>query len=257
MNTGIESEIVTLVGDDPNGIQTSRLCNALARSPQDLGDVLEALKGEGKLLGFAGLWISPRGFETGKRLLMHALQSHHELNPAVEAFRPQEIVSAAGLKWDGKPLSRILTSFAADAPIEYRDGGLCLRTFRLTLSPRKQALLNRILAELEREPVSTPPPIAIAKALGIPIQAVQEVLRLAEKRLDVIEVASNVYYTPAQLSSLKQLVETFAKGKPFSTTELRDELNTTRKYVQPLLDYFDSIGFTEKSGDRRSVKTLN
>ncbi|MBK9209951.1 MAG: SelB C-terminal domain-containing protein [Anaerolineales bacterium] len=36
--------------------------------------------------------------------------------------------------------------------------------------------------------------------------------------------------------------------------ETRDMLNTTRKYVQALLEHLDSIGVTQREGDARKLR---
>jgi selenocysteine-specific elongation factor len=36
--------------------------------------------------------------------------------------------------------------------------------------------------------------------------------------------------------------------------ELRDALKTSRKYMIPLLEHFDGIGLTARSGDKRFLK---
>jgi selenocysteine-specific elongation factor len=40
-------------------------------------------------------------------------------------------------------------------------------------------------------------------------------------------------------------------GKEASVSEIRQELDSTRKYVVPFMEYLDRIGFTKRDGDRR------
>jgi len=41
---------------------------------------------------------------------------------------------------------------------------------------------------------------------------------------------------------------------PITLAQVRDMLNTTRKYVQALLEHMDAIGITQRDGDFRILK---
>jgi selenocysteine-specific elongation factor len=62
-----------------------------------------------------------------------------------------------------------------------------------------------------------------------------------------------VFYTPKQLVNIQQKLKTWYGSAPFAMTDFRDKLGTTRKYAVPLLDYFDSIGFTRGNNNQRRV----
>jgi len=253
MEIELETTILEMVARDPNGVSTERICRFTHKTPQELGDLFEDLLSKRKLLGFAGLWISPSGLESGVERLIHALQELHAQNPTDAAITPDRAVDAAGLNWQGKPLERILGQLARDGKIDLQPAGISLKEFRLELTPRQRALLDRVIEALEQQPVSTPSPQFIAQSLGIPRQAVEEILRLAIRSGEVVQLSEVVFYTPRQLEALKARVRSIAGNKPFSSTDLRDAMHTTRKFILPLLDYFDSIRFTEKQSTRRMV----
>ena len=51
------------------------------------------------------------------------------------------------------------------------------------------------------------------------------------------------------------VLELFAGKGSFETVEFRDKLGVSRKYAVPLLDYFDTISLTVRSGSRRTPGT--
>jgi len=50
----------------------------------------------------------------------------------------------------------------------------------------------------------------------------------------------------------ERLRDTYAKDTPFTTSGARIVLNTNRKTIVPLLEYFDTLGLTVRSGDKRA-----
>jgi len=49
----------------------------------------------------------------------------------------------------------------------------------------------------------------------------------------------------------KVVLGLFAKATSFETVQFRDALNVSRKFAVPLLDYFDTVKLTVRSGSRR------
>jgi hypothetical protein len=121
------------------------------------------------------------------------------------------------------------------------------------LTPRQEALLFRVIEVLEREPVNTLNPHRISQELAIPRQAVEAVLKLGAQRGIVLNLAENVFYTPKQVAEIQARVQDWSKGGPFSLSELREFLSTTRKYDAPLIDLFDEIGFTAGPASAKKV----
>jgi selenocysteine-specific elongation factor len=85
------------------------------------------------------------------------------------------------------------------------------------------------------------------------VQAVDEILRLGVEAGDVIRVAAGVYFSPRQVEALKEQIHAIFGEKPFTAAQFRDAVGTTRKYAIPLLEYFDSVRFTTRTGDLRAV----
>jgi selenocysteine-specific elongation factor len=106
---------------------------------------------------------------------------------------------------------------------------------------------------LTTEPINTPHAHDMARTLGIPPPAVEEILRIGIEIGEVVALADGVLYTPEQIDNLRGRISEIADGKPFAMTDMRDALGTTRKYVMPLLEYFDAAGITVRDGDQRTL----
>jgi selenocysteine-specific elongation factor len=55
---------------------------------------------------------------------------------------------------------------------------------------------------------------------------------------------------------VEKLRVTIQQKGQITLAEVRDLFNTTRKYVQALLEHLDSIGITLRDGDARKLKNL-
>lgn len=250
----LQAAILEALGDDPKGLSTEKICRAVGASAQTLGTPFETLLKEGKVHGFAGLWISTAGFEEGTRLFFEALEKAHERQPTAALLPRERISHAAGLDWAGKALDRILALYVAQRRIAISGVNIRLRDFRPQLPKRQREFLDRVKEELEKEPIDVATPHDIARILGAPHQAVTEILNLGAQSGELLALGENIYYTPRQIEAIKERVRDLTKGEPFGAGELRKALGTTRKYIGPLVEHFDEVEFTEHVDEGRKVK---
>lgn len=62
-----------------------------------------------------------------------------------------------------------------------------------------------------------------------------------------------VFHSEAIDEAVQRTAQAFPPPAQFTVSELRELLGTTRKFAVPLLEYFDSAGYTRRKGDRRVV----
>lgn len=234
-------------------LTTDEICRRLGKTPQSLGDTFESLIRAKKLLGFAGLWFTPEVFKERAKRFLETLAEAHRKQPTHPAHPRERIVSEAKLGWAGKPLDRILALLAESGKIEVNGTSVRLVGFKVKFTDRQRVFLDRIKAELEKEPINTPNPHRLSQLLNVPMQAVEEVLKLGVQADEVVGLDDGVFYTHEQIARIKERVKEAAKGQPFTAAEMRDALGATRKYVIPLLEYLDKQRFTTRVGDKRML----
>lgn len=243
--------ILETVSGRQDGLPTAEICRLLGRTPQALGDVFEKLRAEEKLVGFAGLWFEPTAFVEAANRFLGALKEMHEAKP-MQALQPREkVVARAGLKWAGKPLDRIVAAMVGSGKLRAEGTGVRLASFKIVLTDRQRAFLDRVVEALGQGGVNPPGVHDLASILRVPHQAVEEIMRLGVEAGEVIRVAEGIFYAPSGIEKVKQKVRELGAKGPFTAAEFRDAAGTSRKYAIPVLEYLDTIRITIRSGDKR------
>lgn len=246
--------IVAIVDKAGTGISTEEIARRIGKTLQQLGDVFESLKREGKLIGFGGWWLTPDGLAKLEDRLKQALDDLHRREPS-RAMQPRErAFQTAGLAWSGKPLDRLIAHLVQSGLIRADGTLVALAGFRVELKERQRALLDRVLGELTTHGIAVPSPRDLAAQLHVPIQAVEEILALGVQVGEIVRIDDTIWYPTVTLENLKQDVQTSFGSKSFSAAEVRDRWATTRKYVIPLLEHWDATGFTMRQGDLRVIR---
>ncbi len=71
----------------------------------------------------------------------------------------------------------------------------------------------------------------------------------------IVRLGAGICATPDALEAIKEKVRgAFGREPELTAAQLRDALETSRKYLIPLLEHLDTTGFTRRQGD---VRTLN
>ncbi len=91
------------------------------------------------------------------------------------------------------------------------------------------------------------------------ISAYESKSKIAKKMFDVLvaegtilKISSEVYMHRDSVEEAKKIIRAiFAEKERVRIGEIRDRLNTSRKYVVPLMEYFDKMKFTRRVGEER------
>lgn len=244
--------ILGALGESPDGLMTEELCRLLGKTPQLLGGVFESLSADGKVVGFGGRWVSSAGLAALRRRVAETLSALHEANPTTPAHPRERVASRAGVAWAGKPYDRLLATLAQSGDLVVEGNLVRLPGFRLALSDKQRAFLDRVKEALIAAGANVPFTSDLAAQLHVPPQAVDEILRLGVQAKEIVRVEDGIFYADAQIEQLKDVVRKLPS--PFAASDFRDATKSSRKYVIPLLEHFDSIGFTMRQGDRRIVR---
>lgn len=246
--------ILETLAVEPMGLDTAEVCRRVGRSAQELGAVFEDLIKENRTLGFAGLWFVPHQFESSAAKFEAALDKLHSEKPAMGHIPREAVVAAAGLKWGGKPLDRIVTHLVQTGRLAAQGTGIRLSSFEIRLSDKQEAFLSRVIALLDAEEVNVPNVKELAARVPAPTQAIEEILKLGVSAGRIVRIEDTIYYSKSSLKSIADGIRAQFGESGFTAAECRDLWQSSRKYVIPLLEYFDSIGFTVRVGDQRMVK---
>jgi selenocysteine-specific elongation factor len=86
-------------------------------------------------------------------------------------------------------------------------------------------------------------------------QSVPQLLALAAANGDLVGISAD-YYLHATIESQARetLASRLAPDTGLTVSEIREILNTSRKYALPYCEYLDQIGFTVRQGDVRKLK---
>ncbi|HMP80937.1 MAG TPA: SelB C-terminal domain-containing protein, partial [Pirellulaceae bacterium] len=185
------------------------------------------------------------------------LTKMHKLNPMQGSFPSSQLVQSLDRrKLDADVIQLALDTLLGDGRVERAADRVSLAGAGPKLSKAEQQLLSELAARLQTAGLAVPTVKELQQEHSKMEKSVVPLLNLLVESGVAVRIHAELYLHADTLESAKQrLREVFSRQPRLPMAELREALQTTRKYAVPLAEYLDQIGFTRRSGDLRSLKT--
>lgn len=218
--------------------------------------VAQVLAAEGRVLVLS--------FEGGKYLVTTAqaarwqqearvtLEQYHRRYHLRRGMSREELRSRRFAPLPARVFSSLLEHWQAQGLIVDRGGSLALKDFTPRPSTAEQEKLAAIGAAI-REGGWQPPAVEELWArLGLDAEEGEELVRYLVQEGLLVKVSEGLYFSQEAVAQAKERVAALIQARgSVELAAVRDALGSSRKYVLPLLEYFDQIHFTKRIGDKR------
>lgn len=197
-------------------------------------------------------YLHAQVIERGMERIEQLLTKHHERN------RMQAVFPASGLHkifagGDSRLLAAVVERMRSAGRLTVTPSGVALPGYGPQLSKPQQHLYDEII-ETHRRAGCAPPSVAqITVTAATRRSAVPKLVELAIAQGHLVRVCAQwCLHADVERDVRRTLEEHFGRSS-FAVRELRELLNVSRKYLIPLCEYLDRIGFTKREGDLRTI----
>ena len=238
------------------GLEAANLSVRTGLDTPEMKKMLSELAGESKVvlavIGDGTLAYSAASFDRIKDRLLAALEKFHKANPAKAGLGRDELRSRIARELPDRPYRNLLEALEEQGLIALDGDTVRIGSHEAKLTPEQEALAGKILKLLEKTQVSAPFLPEIIEDLKAPLADLKTVLNLLADRGDLVRIKDDYFIvTGAHESLLKGVEEYFNTKQEMALADFREIVNTTRKWMIPLLEYLDRTQVTMRKGDVR------
>jgi len=217
------------------------------------GDVSRS-GGSGMVQSRTLAWSAP-AWEAAQAAVLAAVERFHRGQPLAAglpapAARSAALAAAAGAGWPDAAGAEVVEALLEAGRLRLDRAELRLPGHGVRLDPAQEAIRAKVEAAAGGSDISVLSEAELA-ALGADRRLLVVLVRLGV----LVAVAPGRYLGRATLdAAVRRLRDAFPSGRPFSASEAKEALGTTRKTAIPLLEYLDQRGVTARAGDLRRVR---
>jgi selenocysteine-specific elongation factor len=246
----------------PERVLAERGVVALADLPRLAGlapDRLEASLSPALVVRSRTLAWTQGAWEAAAAAVLEAVEAHHRADPSAPGLPAQAARAAVrapagpggapGPAWPEAAGTEVVEALVAEGGL-VADGPVLRRPGHgMRLDPAQRALRARVEAALDEAGVGLLGEAALGE-LGADRKATALLVRLGV----LVPIAPGGWLGRTALEgAVAALRRTFGDGRPFSASEAREALGTTRRTAIPLLEHLDRTGVTARQGDLRRL----
>ncbi|MCS7310711.1 MAG: selenocysteine-specific translation elongation factor [Armatimonadetes bacterium] len=247
-----KEKILTILAQSPTGVEETELARRAEMDVQTVINLLKELQSRQQAVQVGGTWFARSVWDSLRQQVEQALQRYHRQNPLRAGMPREELRSTLGGRLPVRLFEAMLTQWQQEGIVALQGTLVRLASFTIRLNERQQRLAGRV-EQILREAGASPPPIeVISQQVGAPPSAVRAMVQVLLEQGVLVRLEGDLFFHRETIEHLAELVRRTIREKgSLSVGEFRDLTGSSRKFVVPLLEYFDSVRLTRRVGDVR------
>ncbi len=252
----LEDQIVAACAmADARGCTELELQRILAVPPDHVAKALRLLLASGKLrrAGQPTRHYSPAAMVLLEQQLLAIVAQYHRTHPALPGLLPQQAHRDLGAWLDETATQAVLTGLCKRGALVQHGLVLALPEHRAVVAADPEALarLEERLLPLGLQGLTQ---AQLAEHTGLDARIATHLLQAATAQGVAVRLGEDHYVSATILKqSVSLVIDTFGRNDAFSTSELKELVGLSRKYLIPFAEYLDAARVTvrDPSGNRR------
>ncbi|NVN89059.1 MAG: selenocysteine-specific translation elongation factor [Desulfuromonadales bacterium] len=241
-----------------SGIDYDELTLRCGAPRKNVEAVLTSLLSTGEVLQMTReprIFLSRAAFEELKRKLLDELDTYLSANPLREGIGKQELKNCLPKRSDQRFFTPLLVALERESALEI-DRDIVTSAIRKapgnTPTPNSGGKILELLTEAGNEP---PTVKELMERCNRDEKSVRDTLDLLARNGSVVRVSHDLFYAAPAMALLRAKLVTFLKEKmELTPADFRELTGLSRKFLIPLLAYFDSEKLTMRVGEKRVLR---
>ena len=230
----------------------SQLVAKLQREEADIREELYQLCSRGLAMeALPGRYIAASAVDKLWKDCQDILSAYHKQNPLHAGIQSAELRQKLCKGMDRSSADALIAILHREGKLRKLADRYALSDFTVTLTRRQRIIREKLLQIYSTSGIETP--ITEHVMEGFPSNERSEAKQVLESLItsgDLILLTPQICLYREDYQRILETAKThFETSDSLTLAQLRDLLNTSRKYAQALVEYFDKIHITKKDGD--------
>ncbi|MCL5104536.1 MAG: selenocysteine-specific translation elongation factor [Armatimonadetes bacterium] len=210
---------------------------------------LDELVSEGLVVEVSTQFLHKAALDMISTRVKAALAAYHTIYPMRPGMPKEELRVSLGPRTDQKGFQAVLGKMASDGEVIIAEATVRMPDHQPTLNDRQQQLLDRIDRDYADSACNPPLLPDVEKKYG---PETKEIVATLAERGELVRIAPDLLFHRTALEHAEQSITAYLQSQDgITVAQFRDLINSSRKYVVPLLEYLDDKRVTRREGDLR------
>lgn len=201
------------------------------------------------------IFMHTSSFQQLKQDLTGHLERYHKTNPLKAGMPKEELKTKLPPNLSPKLFNLLINQMLKDGEISVVEDTVHLASHTVALGADQEDIRDKIIKTYRESGLQPPYFKELGKQLTADPARARDVLNLLVKEGRLVKVKEDLFFDTDAVTRLKQrLVEFLTVHGEISTPQFKEMTAASRKYVIPLIEFFDAQNFTIRIGDIRKLR---
>lgn len=248
----LSDRIIHILEKSKQLMSSDSIKKELSDETSKIDDELKKLVDENQVIHINDLWIEDSVYQKIKLEIEKHLIYYHKKFPFRNGMIKEELRTKLTFKFKPKEFETVLLDFEKGKIIGIEDQLIFKYGFKIIFEGKAKT----IKAELERLYINNPSPLQTDKVIEND-DTKSEILYYLLNNI-LVKLDENIIYDKSLIKQYEQIIIKNLKTKNEVTIkDLKDETGLSRKYLIAIMEYFDKVKLTKRSGDTRVAYDSN
>jgi len=239
------------------GITLEELLNRVEMPPSDVQSIIGQMEGRGDLLFIdpEKLKVIAKGpYRALREMALAQLREFHQRFPMKFGWSKEELRTKLPPEVDVKLFQILISELIQSKEVVLEKDKLRLSGHHIS-SVDEKGLAKRVEAAVLKGGLQPPSPKELSEAWSESEGEVRAIFEHLVHEGVLVRIKNEIYFHRVPFESLReQLIAYLKSHQEITTPQFKEMTKASRKYVIPLIEYFDQIKLTLRLGEKRVLR---
>jgi len=202
------------------------------------------------------IYIHQRSFDKLKKEASVHLSIYHQTKPLKAGMPKEELKSKFPAVHGSKLFNLTINQMIKDQEVVQDEDTVRLATHQISLGVDQAEIRKKILNAYQENGLTPPYFKELTKTLDIDADRAKDVLMLLIEEGLIVKTKEDLYFYVEAIDALKKRLVDFLKSNGEMTTpQFKEMTGVSRKFLIPLIEFFDAQNVTIRVGDIRKLRS--
>jgi len=201
------------------------------------------------------IYIHKNVFDRLMKNIKDNLNTYHKANPLKAGMPREELKTKFPPDMNSKLFSLVINQMIKGKDIAAEEENVRLADHKVSLGTDQTDIKRKIIETYKKSGLTPPYFRELTKTLDIDSARANDVLMLLVDEGVIIKTKEDLYFHTDAVKDLQnKLVDFLTSNGEITTPQFKEMTGASRKFVIPLIEYFDSQKITLRIGDSRKLR---
>jgi selenocysteine-specific elongation factor len=211
----------------------------------------EASRAGGDIIRIGEVCYAAEQLRATRLAVLSYLTEAHERRRRATTEPLESVRAGLSVRFSPALIQAAIRELEDESEVEVVGPGIRRSDHSAGLTDDEERVIRDIVRTLAEAGLAPPTPAELSKAVGVGREVLNDLLRLLIERGELLQITPEIFLTAGVEEEARRVIREVAATSPASPGDFRKQLNLSRKYLIPLLEYMDRTGVTRRTPEGR------